>query len=106
MDFNDYQCWTRTTAIYPEGMMGLLYVSLGLASEAGEVAGKVKKLIRDGDTPEGRDAAIDELGDVLYYLARVADELGVDLVWVAESNKVKLEDRKSRGVLGGSGDNR
>lgn len=105
MDFDDYQEWTRSTAIYPRES-ALEYTVLGLVSEAGEVAGKVKKIIRDGDDGPLRDAAIAELGDVLWYLARVADELGVELSAIAVENHYKLESRKSRGVIGGSGDNR
>lgn len=105
MDFDSYQMWTRSTAIYPNDQ-ALTYTALGLASEAGEVAGKVKKIIRDGDSVELREAVEAELGDVLYYLARVADELDVDLGWIAVTNQQKLNSRKERGVIGGSGDNR
>lgn len=104
-NFDDYQQWTRTTAIYPD-QHNLTYTTLGLASEAGEVAGKVKKILRDGDSDELRDAAVAELGDVLWYLARVSDELGVDLSWLAVTNRVKLESRLERDKLQGSGDNR
>lgn len=105
INFDDYQTWSNSTAIYPKDR-ALEYTALGLASEAGEVAGKIKKLIRDGDTYEGREAAIGELGDVLWYLARVSEELGVNLSEIALSNQAKLNSRKSRGVIGGSGDNR
>lgn len=105
MSFDEYQIWTRTTAIYPEEQ-ALEYTALGLASEAGEVAGKVKKIIRDGDSGDLRVAVEAELGDVLWYLARISDELGVDLSTVASDNQFKLESRQERGKLQGSGDNR
>lgn len=109
-DFYDYQVSTRETAIYPCADTGepaaLAYVALGLASESGEVAGKVKKILRDGDVYALREAIEKELGDVLWYLARLTDELGVSLSGVAIENLSKLRDRKARGVLGGSGDNR
>ena len=94
---------TRRTAIYPKEQ-AIPYLTLGLSSEAGEVAGKVKKGIRDG----GFDvmATIDEIGDVFWYLTRLCDELGFNAEDVIYRNYVKLEDRKARGVLGGSGDKR
>lgn len=101
--FNDYQVWTAATAIYPPES-ALEYLTLGLTSEAGEVAGKVKKYIRDGDF--NRDDAIAELGDVLWYVARLADELDVDLSVVVKANYEKLESRKERNTITGSGDNR
>jgi len=104
MEFNDYQEFTRTTAIYPKAQ-ALTYLALGLTSEAGEVAGKVKKLIRDGNTlPTFTKDLIAELGDVLWYVARLADEMEVDLFHVAALNKDKLSTRKERGTIGGSGD--
>jgi len=107
MNFNDYQNATRKTAIYPKET-ALPYLTLGLASEAGEVAGKYKKVIRDTKeiTPEWTEMIKSEIGDVLWYCARLADELGLPLSEVAESNISKLTDRKERGVIGGSGDNR
>ena len=90
--------------------MALIYLSLGIASEAGEVAGKMKKWIRDGDSKMTREewvqAMSSEIGDVLWYAARLADELGLSLSQIAEDNMDKLLDRKARGVIGGSGDNR
>jgi NTP pyrophosphatase (non-canonical NTP hydrolase) len=113
VSFAKYQEATRTTAIYPEamtgGVMALAYVSLGLAGEAGEIANKVKKVLRDDAgqvSPEKRGDIIKEIGDVLWYLARTADELGVNLEDIADANIAKLTDRKERGVLQGSGDNR
>ncbi len=94
------------TAIYPEEV-GLLYCTLGLAGEAGEVANKVKKAFRDdhGVITEGRKAMIlDELGDVLWYLVRLAHELGYSFNDVAMNNVLKLEERASRNVIKGDGD--
>lgn len=107
-NFEEYQRKTEDTAIYPKEY-GLIYTSLGLVNEAGEVAGKLKKLIRDHDsqlTFEFVQDVSDEMGDVLWYLARLADELGLKLNDVAQANLDKLEDRKNRNVLGGSGDKR
>jgi len=107
--FNQYQNATAQTAKYPPSH-ALEYLSLGIASEAGEVAGKMKKWIRDGDSKMTRDewvqAMSSEIGDVLWYSARLADELGLSLSQIAEDNMEKLLDRKARGVIGGSGDNR
>lgn len=90
------------TAIFPADQ-GLAYTTLGLAGEAGEIANKVKKVIRDGRSTDG---IADELGDVLWYLAAVANELGADLGDIADANLAKLASRAKRGKLGGSGDNR
>lgn len=110
--FDNYQLQTAKTAKYPEVGEGtplaLAYVGLGLG-EAGEVQGKIKKILRDDEgivTDEKRSAIIDELGDVLWYVTRVADELGVSLSEVADRNLVKLFGRLERGTIGGSGDNR
>lgn len=107
--FNGYQQATAQTAKYPPEQ-ALEYLSLGIASEAGEVAGKMKKWIRDGDSKMTREewvqAMSSEIGDVLWYAARLADELGLSLSQIAEDNMDKLLDRKARGVIGGSGDNR
>ncbi len=103
MNLNAYQKLTRETAIYPK-QQAVPYLALGLTSEAGEVAGKVKKGIRDG----GFDvmATIDEIGDVFWYLTRLCDELNFDAEDVLQRNWAKLSDRKERGVIGGSGDKR
>jgi NTP pyrophosphatase (non-canonical NTP hydrolase) len=108
MEFNQYQEEALKTAIYPMDR-GLEYTTLGLVSEAGEVAGKVKKIIRDKDgilTDSDRVEIAKELSDVLWYVATVAHELGYDLDELAVMNVNKLRDRANRGVLGGSGDNR
>ncbi len=109
MDFNDYQKKSRKTAGYPAIGHPVIYPTLGLANEAGEVAGKIKKVFRDKDgqiSPETREALKAELGDVLWYIAQVATELGLSLDEVAEYNIVKLYDRLERGKIKGDGDNR
>lgn len=110
VEFNAYQQFTQTTAIYPGGGLcspdAVIYTALGLAGEAGELANKAKKIMRDGDDFRLRNDMRDELGDVLWYLARLSDELGIDLARVARNNVDKLRDRVERGVISGSGDNR
>ena len=102
----EYQRSACKTAIFPKEL-GVQYLALGLTGEAGEVANKVKKLIRDGgDTPDKRKEIGKELGDVCWYLAVLAEEFGSNLGKIMEDNLDKLEDRRARGVLGGSGDNR
>ena len=106
MRLNDYQIQANETAIYPKG---LNYPILGLAGEAGEICNKYKKILRDkeGETDVNDiDQLAKELGDVLWYVAQIATELGTDLETVARVNIMKLGDRKERGVLGGSGDDR
>lgn len=84
-----------------------VYAVLGLVEEAGEVAGKFSKARRDGlNTAEFKDAVVKELGDVLWMVAAIADDLDVHLENVANANISKLNDRMSRHVIGGSGDNR
>jgi NTP pyrophosphatase (non-canonical NTP hydrolase) len=108
LTFDEYQQATDSTAIYPADS-ALAYTILGLASEAGEVAGKYKKVLRDNDgamSPEKAEELASEVADVLWYAARIAKHLGVSLGDLAQSNLDKLESRKTRGVIGGSGDNR
>lgn len=104
LSLNKYQEEALTTAIYPEDQ-ALAYLSLKLCGEAGEVAEKIGKSIRDNKPLNDKDLA-KELGDVLWYIANLADYLGYELSEVAEMNLTKLKDRQNRGVLGGSGDNR
>lgn len=107
-ELNDYQERASLTAKY-EKRTGVLYTTLGLASEAGEVASKVKKVIRDENavlSDERRRELALELGDVLWYVAMLSRELGYDLSTVATMNIDKLSDRDTRGVIGGSGDTR
>lgn len=110
ISLREYQTWTANTAVYPHSGTGnvqeLMYLGLGLAGEAGEVGNNVSKLFRDGESAELRDNIKKELGDVMWYMARLATVLEVDLTQTISSNKAKLESRKARGVLGGSGDNR
>lgn len=108
MRMSDYQILASETGIYPPGC-SLFYPALGLAGEAGEVCGKIKKVYRDDGgilKPDRREAIKGELGDVLFYLAAVASDLNLDLSEIAEGNIAKIQSRKERGVLHGSGDNR
>lgn len=111
MTFDNYQTNASRTAFYPRVFknQGLYYTALGLAGEAGEVANKVKKVMRDnnGNLEEKAKAEIfDELGDVLWYCATIADEIGVNLGDVAKLNLNKLQSRMNRGKIKGSGDKR
>jgi NTP pyrophosphatase (non-canonical NTP hydrolase) len=109
MDFNDYQIKSRKTAGYPAIGHSVIYPTLGLVNEAGEVAGKIKKVFRDkgGEiSEETRQALKAELGDVLWYIAQVATELDLSLDEIAEYNIAKLYDRLERGKIKGDGDNR
>ena len=109
MDLNHYQEMARNTAQYPNVGTNPIYPTLGLAGEAGEVADKVKKVIRDKEGVFGdleKEALKLELGDVFWYIAQISTELGFKLEDVAESNLNKLLSRSNRGKLSGSGDNR
>jgi NTP pyrophosphatase (non-canonical NTP hydrolase) len=109
MNFTDYQTKSRRTAKYPSIGHPVIYPTLGLTNEAGEVAGKIKKIFRDKNGvigEEERAALKGELGDVLWYLAQVCTELNLSLDDVAEHNIAKLFDRLERGKIGGDGDNR
>jgi NTP pyrophosphatase (non-canonical NTP hydrolase) len=109
MDFSEYQAKSRRTAKYPAVGHPVVYPTLGLTNEAGEVAGKIKKIFRDKSgiiTTDDREALKGELGDVLWYLAQVCTELEISLDDVAEHNLEKLFSRLERGKIGGDGDNR
>ncbi len=109
MNFTDYQQKAKRTAKYPIIGHGVIYPTLGLTNEAGEVAGKIKKIFRDKDeiiSDETREALKAELGDVLWYLSQVATELNLSLDEIAEYNIAKLLDRQARGKIQGDGDNR
>jgi NTP pyrophosphatase (non-canonical NTP hydrolase) len=109
MNFTDYQTKSRVTAKYPAIGHAVIYPTLGLVNEAGEVAGKIKKVFRDKNgeiTAETREALKAELGDVLWYLAQTCTELEISLDDVAEANLTKLLDRQARGKIQGDGDNR
>lgn len=103
MGLNEYQKAASRTAIYSTAH-SVLYPALGLAGEAGEVANKIKKMLRDGDFDKAAVAA--ELGDVLWYVAALSRDLNLDLHKIAMNNLEKLYSRKARGTLGGNGDTR
>ncbi|MBX3143543.1 MAG: nucleoside triphosphate pyrophosphohydrolase family protein [Trueperaceae bacterium] len=112
MTLDEYQIGARSTALYSEEVR-VLYPALKLAGEAGEVTEKLGKLMRDEGYRPGaqfteaqKDALAKELGDVLWYVANLAADLGLGLETVARTNLEKLASRKARGVLGGSGDDR
>jgi len=111
MDFIDYQIKANKTAVYPNqhSMAGLMYCSLGLAGEAGELCNKIKKIYRDYNCIIPDEAFNDlekEIGDCLWYLAQLCSELSLSLNHAASSNIQKLLSRKERNTLHGSGDNR
>lgn len=109
MTFEEYQNKAAKTAVYPKLMHGSVYPALGLAGEAGEVAEKVKKLVRDDKgvvSEEKRSEVAKELGDVLWYVSQVATEFDIMLTDVATQNLEKLASRKNRDRIHGSGDNR
>ena len=103
LNFKSYQDMAAETAIYKHEHQ-VIYPALGLAAEAGEVANKVKKILRDGKFD--RNAIADEVGDCLWYIAALCRDLNVDMKEIAKNNLRKLHDRKARGVIQGSGDNR
>lgn len=108
MTLNEYQQHALETAIYPDDS-SIVYPTLGLAGEAGEVADKVKKVIRDGGkefTAEKRLEIVKEIGDVLWYCATLSRDLGYELDEVAQMNIDKLRSRMERHRISGSGDNR
>lgn len=105
---DDYQSFVKETAIFPREMK-IIYPTLGLCGESGEVAEKIKKVIRDnnGEFDEvSKVNIIKELGDVLWYLTAIASDLDVSLETIFTANMEKLRDRRSRGMTKGSGDNR
>ena len=109
MELNHYQRESRKTALYPNLGSNAIYPTLGLVGEAGEVADKVKKILRDKNglfDKESKDAIKFELGDVLWYISQLSSELGYDLEDVANSNLRKLKSRQVRRKIQGSGDNR
>jgi len=109
MNFQEYQEKSRKTALYPNKDNNFIYPTLGLVGEAGEVAEKIKKLIRDKDgiIDDGfRESVQKELGDVLWYLSQLATELGLNLDEIAQKNIEKLYSRLERGVINGDGDDR
>ena len=109
MDFQAYQERSRATARYPDAGSNPIYPTLGLCGEAGEVAEKVKKVLRDGRgdfSGAVRDDLLLELGDVLWYVAQLATELDLSLDTIAQSNLAKLASRAARNLIAGDGDRR
>ena len=108
MTLNEYQQAALETANYPTEY-NIIYPALGMNGEAGEVADKVKKVIRDNnqDFTDNRKREIaKEIGDVLWYCAALSHDIGYTLEEIGEMNNAKLRSRKARGVISGSGDNR
>ena len=107
-DLDMYQKVALTTAIYPREQ-AIIYPTLGLTGEAGEVANKVKKIIRDG-SDKNDDSLVSEIkseiGDCLWYIAVLANDFNIKLSDIASDNLEKLEKRKQKGTIHGSGDNR
>lgn len=106
---SEYQDQASATAIYKEEHM-MIYPALGLTGEAGEIANKVKKILRDDydlvELTVKEQELAKEIGDVLWYCAALASDLGFDLSRIAEDNLEKLQSRAKRGTIQGSGDNR
>ena len=106
--FNHYQTMAQLTAKYPE-KYNIMYPTLGLVGEAGEIANKVKKVYRDKMgrfSKEDRKEIGKEIGDVLWYCAALCTDLGLELDEQASLNLAKLQSRLERGTITGSGDNR
>lgn len=109
MNFNQYQALASETALYPNIGNNPYYPALGLCGEAGEVAEKIKKVMRDENgefSPEKTAEIMKEIGDVLWYLSALCQELDIDLEMCAINNLNKLKARQQRGTIQGSGDNR
>ncbi len=109
MEFNDYQYEASKTAVYPDIGSNISYPVLGLAGEAGEICNKVKKIFRDAGgiiTNEKREDLSTEVGDVLWYVAALCQELNIEMDDVAQYNLKKLNKRKEKGTLKGEGDDR
>jgi NTP pyrophosphatase (non-canonical NTP hydrolase) len=108
-DMQIYQMEALSTFLLKDKEPAFMYLVLGLSSEAGELAGKVSKIVRDKEnvaSDEDVSEIAKELGDVLWFVACLAYEMGIPLTELAAENLKKLADRKARGVIGGSGDNR
>ncbi len=106
---NEYQYRASSTALYPNHGRNIVYPTLGLVGEAGEIANKVKKIERDDGgvlTDEKRQIIAKELGDALWYVSQIASEIGYTLDGIAQQNLDKLASRQQRGTLHGDGDNR
>ena len=108
MNFKDYQDKIKVTAKYPNTLR-VLYPTLGLAGETGEVCEKIKKVYRDSNgifTQDKIEEITKELGDVLWYIQALCNDLGINMQEVADKNVSKLLSRLDRGVIHGNGDNR
>ena len=106
MDLKTYQAEALKTAIYPKEN-AVAYAVLGIVGEAGEIANKVKKILRgDKNVAELKEQTIAEIGDVMWYLAALAHELDTDLSTIASDNIKKLHSRYERGLIKGAGDQR
>lgn len=110
MTFDEYQKQALTTMLASgDELKDIMHWVLGITGESGEIAEKIKKIIRDKNgvfTDDDKREIAKEIGDVLWYLATLAEQLGASLDEIAAINLAKLKSRKERGVLGGSGDNR
>ena len=113
LSINEYQKLAIETASYPDRGSNMIYPVLGLVGEAGETADKIKKFYRNLGITDAKKLNTEqklglakEMGDVLWYLAALADELEIDLSYIAQLNIEKLYDRKARGVIKSEGDNR
>jgi len=109
LGFDAYQQAAAQTSAVVATDHPIVYPALGLVNEAGEVAGKVKKILRDRQgrvSDDDREALARELGDVLWYLSEMCTRLGIRLEDVAAGNIAKLADRAARGVISGDGDQR
>lgn len=109
MDFKTYQDQSRKTVVYPDKGNNFVYPTLGLVGESGEVAEKIKRVIRDknGTIDENvKSAIMKELGDVLWYLSQLASELNLSLDEIANENLEKLSSRMERNQIHGEGDDR
>ena len=103
-NFNEYQEFVKSMKVYPE-KHAIVYPALGLVGEAGEISEKVKKWLR-GDKELDKQGLLKELGDPLWYIASLADDLGFTLQDVVDANVEKLSSRKDRNLIHGEGDNR
>jgi NTP pyrophosphatase (non-canonical NTP hydrolase) len=109
MTLNEYQEKAWLTAKYPNIYNNLIYPTLGLAGEAGEIANKVKKIQRDDNgilTLNRREQLIEEIGDALWYIAAMATEIGTSIEAIAIRNVEKLEGRLHNNSINGEGDER
>ncbi len=104
MELEEYQDQATKTNIYSQDDWGMIALALGVVGEAGEVADKMKKMLRD--CVDNTEQVADELGDVLWYISQLAPRIGYNLEDIASRNLEKLQSRQERNVIGGSGDDR